>query len=372
MIRRIREFNFLFLLTLSFIFFQCNQDKKTVPVAKKGRLSNPLITENTNEKQLLSEYLFFKGEMANLSPNENVYPYALNTPLFSDYAYKKRFVYLPEGSQMNYDENEVFAYDKGAILIKNFYFPKDFRDDKGAKKIVETRLLIHESTGWKALNYIWDEDQKDAQLNYIGKQTTVSWIHTDGSKITKVYNVPNNNQCKNCHIKGKDITPIGPTAAQLNRKYAALSTTMNQLSYFNKTNRLNNFPEHSDLPKFAVWDDKESGSLEARAKAYLDINCAHCHNPHGSAKNSGLDLRLSQIDLRKQGVFKPPIAAGKGSGDLQYSIVPGNPEESILLYRMKSEDPGIMMPEIGRSIVHQEGVALIEEYIKNLTIDPVH
>ena len=93
---------------------------------------------------------------------------------------------------------------------------------------------------------------------------------------------------------------------------------------------------------------------------------------HGSAKNSGLDLRLSQIDLRKQGVFKPPIAAGKGSGDLQYSIVPGNPEKSILLYRMKSEDPGIMMPEIGRSIVHQEGVALIEEYIKNLTIDPVH
>ena len=41
-------------------------------------------------------------------------------------------------------------------------------------------------------------------------------------------------------------------------------------------------------------------------------------------------------------------------------------EESILIFRMKSQAPGVMMPEIGRSVVHKEGVSLISEYIENL------
>ena len=163
-----------------------------------------------------------------------------------------------------------------------------------------------------------------------------------------------------------EISFIGPTAAQLNRKYAALSEQVKQLEFFTESGLLKALPEHQPLPKFVQWESTESGTVEERAKAYLDINCAHCHQPQGSAKNSGLDLRFSQMDLRKRGVFKPPIAAGKGSGDLQYSIVPGQAEKSILLYRMSSNDPGVMMPEVGRSMVHQEGVALIASYIENL------
>lgn len=87
-------------------------------------------------------------------------------------------------------------------------------------------------------------------------------------------------------------------------------------------------------------------------------------------KNSGLDLSYNQTDARKRGVFKPPVAAGKGSGNLHYSIVPGEPNNSILVYRMLSNDPGTMMPEIGRSTVHKEGVALITEYIKSLNPNP--
>ena len=267
---------------------------------------------------------------------------------------------------MTYKSENVFSFDEGTVLIKNFYYPEDFREETSENNILETRLLIKEAKGWKALNYVWDENQEDARINYIGKQTRVSWIHSDGVKKTIVYNVPNNNQCKNCHLNGREITPIGPTAAQLNRKYAALSEQVKQLEFFTESGLLKALPEHQPLPKFAQWESTESGTVEERAKAYLDINCAHCHQPQGSAKNSGLDLRFSQMDLRKRGVFKPPIAAGKGSGDLQYSIVPGQAEKSILLYRMSSNDPGVMMPEVGRSMVHQEGVALIASYIENL------
>ena len=213
-----------------------------------------------------------------------------------------------------------------------------------------------------------NDEQNEAFLNFIGQKTEVSWIDHNGTAQKINYHVPNNNQCKNCHINGKEITPIGPTAAQLNGKFKTLSELITQLEFFAQHNRLEGLPPNQLIPQFAVWDDPHTGSLEERAKAYLDINCAHCHQPKGSAKNSGLDLRFSQIDLRKRGVFKPPVAAGKGSGNLEYSIVPGHPEQSILLYRIDNTEPGIMMPEIGRSINHNEGVALISEYIKNLSL----
>lgn len=213
-----------------------------------------------------------------------------------------------------------------------------------------------------------NDEQNEAFLNFIGQKTEVSWIDHNGTAQKINYHVPNNNQCKNCHINGKEITPIGPTAAQLNGKFKTLSEDITQLEFFAQHNRLEGLPPNQLIPQFAVWDDPHTGSLEERAKAYLDINCAHCHQPKGSAKNSGLDLRFTQIDLRKRGVFKPPVAAGKGSGNLEYSIVPGHPEQSILLYRIDNTEPGIMMPEIGRSINHNEGVDLISEYIKNLTL----
>ena len=359
----------LVVLPLSILMSRCVSNEKSVPQAKKGKLDTPLLTLTSNEKQKLSDYGFFKGKLANLEPNDRVFPYTLNTPLFSNYALKKRFIYLPNGKTMTYKSEDVFSFDEGTVLIKNFYYPEDLREKTSSKNIIETRLLIKDPKGWKALNYVWDENQEDARINYIGKQTRVSWIHSDGFKKTAVYNVPNNNQCKNCHLNGKEITPIGPTAAQLNRKYVALSERLKQLEFFNESNLLKDFPEHGQLPKFAQWDLADSGNLEERAKAYLDINCAHCHQPQGSAKNSGLDLRFSQKDLRKRGVFKPPIAAGKGSGDLQYSIVPGQAEKSILLYRMSNNDPGVMMPEVGRSMVHQEGVDLIASYIENLKVE---
>ena len=197
----------------------------------------------------------------------------------------------------------------------------------------------------------------------------MEWMNSH-EEIQKVnYSVPNQNQCKNCHISGSEITPIGLTVSQLNRKNSLLSANKNQLAFFHEANLIKNLPEKSNWSKLPVWNNPLTGTVEERAKAYLDANCAYCHSPKGSAKNSGLYLSYSETNSRYRGVYKPPIAAGKGSGDLIYDIIPGDPEHSILLYRMKSKDPSIQMPELGRSIVHEEGVSLIEEYIKNLKIN---
>ena len=121
------------------------------------------------------------------------------------------------------------------------------------------------------------------------------------------------------------------------------------------------------IDKTAVdWTDHNQ-SLDRRARSYLDINCGHCHRESGNAASSGLYLNLKETRDRHIGVYKKPVAAGRGSGGKLYSIVPGKPEDSILLFRMKSKDPGIMMPESGRALNHDEGINLIHDWIDNMS-----
>jgi uncharacterized repeat protein (TIGR03806 family) len=355
------------LVILIFTCLACTSgvDKKIAPKAKKVTSFKPLVERDSLEKEKLSDYGFFKLPLANLEPTSQVVLYDLNTPLFSDYAFKKRFIYLPDTTKIKYKNQGVMDFDNGSVLIKNFYYPEDFRKPELEKRIIETRLLIKENDAWKPLNYIWNKEQTDARLNYVGKEEPVHWIDETGTERSVSYTVPNLNQCKNCHAKGKNITPIGPTAAQWNKTYSLALTDKNQLDYFYEKGILKEVVEPALRPKMPVWNDALL-PIDHRAKAYLDGNCAHCHNLEESAKNSGLYLSYIQENSRKRGVYKPPVAAGKGSGDLIYDIVPGHPEESILIYRMKSNDPAIRMPEIGRSIAHKEGLDLLEEYIITL------
>ena len=109
--------------------------------------------------------------------------------------------------------------------------------------------------------------------------------------------------------------------------------------------------------------DDAGAPVADRARAYLDINCGHCHSAVGPADTSGLWLDAATDEPRRLGLCKPPVAAGQGTGDHMFDIVPGRPEDSILIYRMASLDPGAMMPELGRGTVHEEGVALVRDWI---------
>ena len=92
----------------------------------------------------------------------------------------------------------------------------------------------------------------------------------------------------------------------------------------------------------------------------------HCHNPGGFASNAALNLEYWRAVDREYGICKTPVAAGSGSGGLQYAIVPGDADASITAYRMNSNEPDVRMPEIGRTVIHDEGVALIRQWIDSL------
>lgn len=314
----------------------------------------------------LSDYGFFVGNLADQKPAAGVVPYQLNTPLFSDYAEKLRFVKFPDGKAAQYDAKEVMDFPVGTTIIKTFYFPTDFRDASKGRRIMETRLLVHNESGWKALEYVWNDEQTDALLEVAGDRKPVSYVDADGRKHEQEYVIPNLNQCKSCHNRNEVLMPIGPTARQLNGPIKYDSGSENQLAHWQKTGLLTGLPELATIPRAPVWNDPTTGSLNDRARIWLDINCAHCHRPDGPANTSGLNLSIHEHNPTAWGIRKTPVAAGRGSGNRRYDIVPGHPDESILVYRMESTDPGVMMPEVARKVTHREGVALVREWIKSL------
>ena len=93
------------------------------------------------------------------------------------------------------------------------------------------------------------------------------------------------------------------------------------------------------------------------------IPIGHCHNPHGPGGTTGLNLVYDAPTDLNLGINKPPVAAGRASGGFNYSIVKGDPDHSIIPYRMHSTETGVMMPELGRTLQHEEGLQLIREWI---------
>lgn len=317
-------------------------------------------------KEQLSGYHFFEGNLANLKPTAGVIPYSVNTPLFSNYAEKLRFIKLPANTAARYNDSTAFDLPIGTILIKNFYFLNDFRRPEKGRKILETRLLVHQETGWEAWPYRWNTEQTEAYYDPAAESQTISYVNQSGKKVSVQYAIPNKNQCKGCHSKGLKMEPIGVNARQLNGNYTyGDGQVSNQLEYWKLYQLIENLPSTiAAVPKLPIWNDPATGSLNARARAYLDANCGHCHSRTGPANTSGLFLDYHEKDPAHLGVNKSPVAAGRGAGNLLFDIVPGQPHQSILVYRMKTNDPAIAMPEIGREQVHVEGVALIEEWIR--------
>ena len=326
----------------------------------------------------LSAYNLFADASEPRSAANNGVHYNMITPLFTDYAEKYRFIFVPEGKQAAYSTQEVLDFPVGTIISKTFTMPRDFLNAAAGEEIIETRLLIHRKDGWKALPYIWREDGTDAELALAGGVQEVTWIHTDGSTRSTNYEIPDANSCKTCHSLARPETgsgvnmesvvmPIGPKARFLNTDNNYDGKTVNQLKRLEDTGALVGLPEDlSSIQTVPDWEDTAQ-PLEARAKAYLDANCAHCHNPGGFASNSALFLEFWREVDTAYGICKTPVAAGSGSGGLQYAIVPGDSDASITAYRMDSNEPDVRMPEIGRTLIHDEGVALVREWIDSLS-----
>lgn len=312
----------------------------------------------------LSTYGFFEGDLESLNPSQELIEYEPASSLFTDYALKSRFVWMPEDSKAAII-NDKLTLPVGSVLIKNFYYPEDYSKPEGKRRIIETRLMIHQEKGWEAFPYIWNDSQTDAKLKVVGGETTVSFVNEKGEDQVINYLIPNKNQCKTCHNENEKLDPLGVEVKHLNHEKDFDGRKINQLAYWTEIGKLEGFEGIENHPSMVDYSN-ESLPLADRAKAYLDINCAHCHREEGPASTSGLFLGYEQTDPLKLGINKTPVAAGNGAGSYQFDIVPGKADESILVHRMNSTAVGVAMPEIGRTSIHQEGVELIRAWINEM------
>lgn len=299
---------------------------------------------------------------------EGVESFELNTPLFSDGAAKIRTFWMPPGSAARYpSDGGVLEFPEGTVLTKSFTFPPDPLHDGGTLRFVETRVEWRSGGAWRAVSYRWDDAQTVARVSYGGEVVPLTFVDDEGVVQSAHYLVPSQQQCRQCHQDGDRLVPLGPKPRNLNREVRTFQRGGgNQLQTWAAKGELLGFPSGADVPRLPVWSDPGTGSLDQRARAYLDVNCSHCHRKGGEAENTGLVLTLEQDASYHLGICKQPGGTGPGPGGRRWEIEPGHPERSAVVYRMSSTTPGTAMPQIGRSLVHAEGVALVAEWIAQL------
>jgi uncharacterized repeat protein (TIGR03806 family) len=320
----------------------------------------------TQKCNWLSNYhLFITQENNSFIPNSPTLKYEINSALFTDFSQKQRFVYVPNSTQAQFHTTNNFEFPVNSVLIKVFSLPQ-------SKQIqpIEVRLLIKRNNGWIFLPYIWSKKHQDAFYYPDGYELNTS-VYENQKKHEFTYSIPGSLTCGECH-QNKDnngnitFLPIGPKARHLNKVIEYNGEFTNQLTLWHKLGKLNNMPNDLSVIDTAPnWQD-ESVNVQDRAKAYLDINCAHCHNENGSAALSGLRLEYWRKSITHAHGVCNSSHGWRGGG---FDIWPGRGEISSIPIRMRHTDAKDRMPPIGRSLVDEQAAQLISDWIDSMPLN---
>jgi len=300
-----------------------------------------IAKDNIIFRDKLSDYGLFKGKIADLVPNDQGISYELASALFTDYADKKRVIFLPKGKKIVASDDGLPNFPDGTIIAKTFFYPQRGTPQNSKSVLLETRLLINEKGQWNAATYQWNSTQNEAFL--LADSAAVPVLFLDGKSIKRQTNyiIPSRTDCIACHRQGDRILPIGPKIRNLNRVVFRDNDTIQQLEYL-KGKGVIDIPSWSKLS--SLPDDQDHNqTTEQRARAYLEVNCAHCHNPRGTAYMTMLDLRF-ESPVTETGIWL---------------------KQAKIIGRM-SVLGEMHMPQKGTTMLHEEGVILIKDYLKSL------
>jgi uncharacterized repeat protein (TIGR03806 family) len=340
-----------------FLFPSCKKKAKLEPVTPPIA-TGVSVNLATVPYVKLSDYHFFEGIIKDQTPAEGVIPYEPASALFTDYAHKKRFIWLPAGTKANYNgDGEILDFPIGTALIKTFYY--DDVQPSGETCIIETRIMIKKSDGWIFANYIWNAGQTEAYLDMNGSYTNISWIQNGETKST-AYRIPSETECHTCHKLNEQPVPIGVKPQNLNIDYAYEDGTQNQLQKLISVGYLNNNLPGNIVSTVNYMD--QTKTIDERFRSYVDINCAHCHSEGKHCDYRPMRLAFSETsDPINLGLCVEPDEFINSS--LAYIIKPSDINRSMMYYRLGSTLPSERMPLLGRSIVHEEGLQLLEDWI---------
>lgn len=346
---------------IMFIFISCSREKDPVgPYYGSGSGVNVDLDQLPYDS--LSQYGFFQGTLVDLVPAEGVLPYDVITALFTDHAKKSRFIWMPDGVAASYvADDKPLNFGNGTVLIKNFHYDNVL--PSGNKRILETRLLFKRNGLWEFANYVWNSEQTEAHFDLQGSYVPVSWTEPDGQQLSTIYRIPSSSECLTCHKQNSLPIPIGPKPQNINSIFQYEEGAMGQLQKWEEVGYLEaGYPQ--DISTTVKWNDA-SAALQDRVRAYLDMNCAHCHSDQKHCDYRPLRFAWAEtVDPVNLGVCIPPEEQIDPA--ITHIVSAGDIQRSMLHYRLSATEENVRMPLLGRTLVHEEAVQLIGEWIEQL------
>jgi uncharacterized repeat protein (TIGR03806 family) len=314
-----------------------------------------------------------------------VIPYSVNAQLWGDHASKERFIAIPGDGKIGFDEITYpqpspgappgWRFPDGTVLVKTFAMEME-RGNPKSKKRLETRLLHFQKFPgtqeygdqyWRGYTYVWNDEQTDADLLEEKGLDRVLKIKVGEKVIEQTYRFPSRAECALCHNNAPKFA-LGVNTLQMNRDHDYGGKVANQLATLAHIGLFaQKLPAPPDkLPRLADFDEAKL-PIDVRARSYLHSNCSHCHMKWGGG-NAEFKL-LVGLPVAEMGVVGVPPAHGNFGVKDARLVVPGAPEQSILLHRMALTGLG-RMPHIGSRVVDERAVQIIREWIKDLPARP--
>jgi uncharacterized repeat protein (TIGR03806 family) len=344
--------------------YMCKMDH-TSPgrIYKLGRTS----TTGPPVPALLSQTGAF-SDTANLIPSSSLIPYDVGSPLFSDDALKDRWLSVPDGQQILFNQQGEWTFPAGTVLVKHFELVDN--EVTQARRRLETRLVVQKADGGVyGVTYKWRSDNLDADLLMDGLDEDITITTATGSRV-QTWAYPSSQACLTCHNPAANHV-LGVKTRQLNNDllYPGTGVTDNQLRSMNHIGLFDVMLNEGDIPS---WDSMSALSdvgptLEHKVRSYIDANCGHCHRPgHVQAFfDANFDTPLAQ-----QGLIDGAVGNDLGISGARV-LFPQDINRSILYVRDNSLDPAIKMPPLAKNRVHNEWITALEQYINSLPGLPV-
>ncbi len=323
--------------------------------------------EDAPMPRLLSETGAFQ-DVRKLVPNSSLIPYDLNVPFWSDGASKARWIAVPHQNhgrpqRIGFKARDEWTFPNGTVFVKHFEFNTN-RAGTSATRRLETRLLVRDSTGGVyGVTYKWRPDQTDAEL--LTTNVIESFlVRTAAGVRTQSWYYPSPADCRTCHTANSGGV-LGVKTRQLNReyRYPSRDTMENQLRAWNDLGLFQPALQENQLETLdkLVPADDPKGSLEQRARSYLDVNCAQCHRPGGVV--SYFDARYD-VPLEKQNLVNGPVVIDQGIDNAR-AVAPNDPWRSLVLLRVNTLEP-TKMPPLAHEVIDEKGVELLQKWIRSL------
>jgi uncharacterized repeat protein (TIGR03806 family) len=306
-------------------------------------------TADAVPKRLVETTLF--DDVRSLSPAADLVPYEVSSPLWSDGAAKKRWIRVPKGERVTRLEDGSFRFPIGTVFVKQF-------DLAGSNRRLETRVMVVGTETTWGVTYRWNAEGTGADLVSDGASET---IRDPATNTDRTWHYPSFGECWSCHRDGQ-FRILGFTGAQLGIE--GQRERLAERGIFDTA-------DVARLPAVLPSPEDANRAIEERAMSYLSANCSPCHHEGASFLGGGQTwlATYGAGDIAARGLDQPakntPMAIRLGIPD-GLLVAPGDPQRSLLLARMKSNDPDLRMPPIARNVVDERGAAIVEQWITSL------